>query len=204
MRRSCQEYKESGSVSNGEYLIDPDGPGKNEAPVRVYCNMTGKNGLAGTHVGHDSETRILVKGYDAPLSYSRNISYNISMAQIIALLDLSHNCEQFIKYECRNSAILLYVNVLHASWVPRDGVKMKYWGGASPGSGKCACGMTQTCHPPSRICNCYSNDNVWRSDEGYLTDVDVLPVSKLYFGDTGSHMEAGYHTLGKLTCYGKK
>ena len=175
MRRSCQEYKESGSVSNGEYLIDPDGP----------------------------ETRTLVNGYDAPSSYSRDISYNISMAQIIALLNLSHNCEQFIKYECRGSVILLYDNLLYASWVSRDGVKMKYWGGASPGSGKCACGMTKTCHSPGRFCNCHSNDNVWRFDEGYLTDRNVLPVSKLYFGDTGAG-EAGYNTLGNLTCYGKK
>ena len=191
-------------MSDGEYLIDPDGPGKNEAPVRVYCDMTGKKGLAGTHVSHDSETRTLVNGYDAPSSYSRDISYNISMAQIIALLNLSHNCEQFIKYECRGSVILLYNNLLYASWVSCDGVKMNYWGGASPGSGKCACGMTKTCKKPSRVCNCNSNDNVWRFDEGYLTDRNVLPVSKLYFGDTGDESEAGYHTLGKLTCYGKK
>ena len=191
-------------MSDGEYLIDPDGPGENEAPVRVFCDMTGKNGLAGTHVGHDSETRTFVNGYKLPLSYSRVISYNISMAQIKALMDLSHSCEQFIKYECHHSVILLYNNLLYASWVSRDGVKMKYWGGASPGSGKCACGMTQTCNKPSRICHCSSNDNVWRSDEGYLTDRDVLPVSKLYFGDTDAGNEIGYHTLGKLTCYGKK
>ena len=191
-------------MSDDGYLIDPDGPGKNEAPVRVNYDMTGKDGLAGTHVGHDSETRTLVNGYEAPSSYSRDISYNISMAQIISLLNLSHNCEQFIKYECRGSVILLYNNLLYASWVSRDGVKMNYWGGASPGSGKCACGMTQTCHTPSRVCNCNSNDNVWRFDEGYLTDRNVLPVSKLYFGDTGDGSEAGFHTLGKLTCYGKK
>ena len=204
VRRSCQEYKESGHVTDGEYLIDPDGPGRNEAPVRVYCNMAGKNGLAGTHVGHDSETRTLVNGYNAPLSYSRNITYKISMAQIIALMDLSHSCEQFIKYECHHSVILLFDNSVWASWVSRDGVTMNYWGGASQGSGKCACGMTQTCNTPSEMCNCHSNDNVWRSDEGYITDRDVLPVSKLYFGDTGGHGEMGYHTLGQLTCYGKK
>ena len=191
-------------MSDEEYLIDPDGPGENEAPVSAYCNMTGKDGLAGTHVGHDSETRTFVKGYEGPSSYSRDVSYNISMAQIIALLDLSNNCEQFIKYECRGSVILLHNNLLYASWASRDGVKMKYWGGASPGSGKCACGMTQTCNKPSEMCNCKSNDNVWRSDEGYLTDRDALPVSKLYFGDTGGGGEMGYHTLGKVTCYGKK
>ena len=106
VRRSCQEYKESGHVTDREYLIDPDGPGKNEAPVMVYCNMTGKNGLAGTHVVHDSEARTFVNGYEVHLSYSKDISYKISMAQIISLLDLSHNCEQLIKYECYNSKMI--------------------------------------------------------------------------------------------------
>ena len=204
VRRSCQEYKASGHVSDGEYLIDPDGPGKNEAPVMAHCDMTGKNGLAGTHVGHDSVAGTFVNDYEAPLSYSKDISYNISMAQIITLLGLSQNCEQFIKYDCFNSKMLLYENVLYSAWVSRDGVKMNYWGGASQGSGKCACGMTQTCNTASEICNSNSNDMFWRSDEGYITDRDVLPVSKLYFGDTGGGGEMGYHTLGKLTCYGKK
>ena len=46
VKRSCQEYKERGHVSDGEYLIDPDGPGENEAPVRVNCDIT-ETGLAG-------------------------------------------------------------------------------------------------------------------------------------------------------------
>ena len=191
-------------MTDGGYLIDPDGPGKNEAPGMAYCDMTGKNGLAGTHVSHDSEARTLVNGYEARLSYSKAISYKISMAQIISLLDLSHNCEQFIKYECHSSKIINDKDNLIASWVSRDGVKMNYWGGASPDSGKCACGMTQTCKKPSEVCNCNTNDNVWRYDEGYLTDRVTLPVSKLHFGDTGGRSEKGYHTLGKLTCYGKK
>ena len=201
VRRSCQEYEESGHVTDGEYLIDPDGQGKNEAPVMAYCNMTGKNGLAGTYVRHDSETRTFIIGYNGPSFYSRDISYNIRMAQIKALMDLSHSCEQFIKYECHDSVILLFDNLLYASWASRDGVKMKYWGGASPGSGKCTCGMTQTCNKPSKMCNCHSYDMFWRSDEGYITDRDALPVSKLYFGDTDGGGEMGYHTLGKVTCY---
>ena len=33
----------------------------------------------------------------------------------------------------------------YAWWVSRDSTKMTYWGGASPGSGKCACGMNNSC-----------------------------------------------------------
>ncbi|KAM7435478.1 hypothetical protein ABFA07_014593 [Porites harrisoni] len=78
---------------------------------------------------------------------------------------------------------------------------MRYWGGASPGSGKCACGMTNSCANPSDPCNCDSNDSVWREDSGLLTDKTKLPVVQLSFQDVGSS-EKGYHTLGKFKCYG--
>ena len=83
----------------------------------------------------------------------------------------------------------------------RDSTKMTYWGGASPGSGKCACGMNNSCAGNGR-CNCDKNDNVWREDSGLLTDKTKLPVKQLRFGDTENEREKGYHTLGKLKCYG--
>ena len=78
---------------------------------------------------------------------------------------------------------------------------MTYWGGASPGSGKCACGMTNSC-AGGNSCNCGVNDLVWREDSGLLTDKTTLPVKQLRFGDIGDGGEEGYHTLGKLKCYG--
>ena len=90
----------------------------------------------------------------------------------------------------------------YAWWVSRDSSKMRYWGGASPGSGKCACGMTNSCADPRYGCNCDKNDLVRREDRGLLTDKTHLPVKQLRFGDTGGSMrERGYHTLGKLKCY---
>ena len=83
----------------------------------------------------------------------------------------------------------------------RDSAKMKYWGGASPGSSKCACGMTNSCADSNKVCNCDKNDNVWREDSGLLTDKTKLPVKQLRFGDVNSG-EEGYHTLGKLRCFG--
>ena len=82
---------------------------------------------------------------------------------------------------------------------------MQYWGGASPDSRKCACGMTNSCADSSTACNCDKNDGVWREDSGPLTDKSKLPVKELRFGDTGtdgSIEEKGYYTLGKLKCYG--
>ena len=202
VKPTCQAYKESGYVRACDYMVDPDGLGEGAALVRAYCDMTGKNGLAGTQIGHDSEGRTLVNGLEKPKSYARDIHYNIGMAQIIALIDFSLNCEQFISYDCHNSMINNDRNF--ASWTSRQGVDMTHWGGAVQGSGKCACGMTKSCDRLDKVCNCDANDNVWRSDHGFITDKDVLPVSKLYFGDTGGTNEKGYHTLGRLICYGKK
>ena len=82
---------------------------------------------------------------------------------------------------------------------------MTYWGGANPSSSKCACGMTTSCVNPSLSCNCDQNTNIWTEDSGFLTDRNTLPVTEFRFGDTGtqgSHNEVGYHTLGKLRCWG--
>ena len=191
-----------GINTDGDYMVDPDGFGLGEAAVLVSCNMTGRNGQAGTMVSHNSEAKTLVDGYEARLSYARDIRYSIAKKQILALIMLSDHCEQFIRYDCFNSIFGSGNNF--AAWESRNGEIMTYWGGAGPGSGMCACGMTQSCGMPNGKCNCDQNDDKWRFDEGYLTDKETLPVTRMYFGDTGSVSEVGYHTLGKLICYGTK
>ena len=49
----------------------------------IFCNVTSKNGVGVTVIGHDSESRTLVKGYESPGSYKRRITYDISMKQIV-------------------------------------------------------------------------------------------------------------------------
>ena len=115
---------------------------------------------------------------------------------------VSSHCEQFIKYECHGSTLLNRNGSPYGWWVSRDSSKMTYWGGASV-SGKCACGMTNSCANPRYGCNCDYDNNVWREDSGLLTDKTHLPVKQLRFGDvTSASGEQGYHTLGKLKCYG--
>ena len=161
--------------------------------------MTSKSGVGVTVIGHDSESRTLVKGYNPPGSYKRSIKYDISMQQIVAIMKQLKNCEQFIKYECYDSMLL---RDSYGWWVSRQGWKMNYWGGAAVNSGKCACGMTNSC-PGGWKCNCDRNDETWREDSGYLTDKNTLPVSELRFGDAGDpSYESGYHKLGKLRCWG--
>ena len=164
--------------------------------------MTDKNGTGVTVISHDSENRNRVKGFESRGSYSRDIHYTgASLSQLAGLTSVSSLCEQFIKYECYNSGFW-FVDNPFGWWVSRDSAKMVYWGGASPGSGKCACGMNNTCANPKIGCNCDANDNVWREDSGLLTDKTKLPVKQLRFGDTGRWWEKGYHSLGKFMCYG--
>jgi len=199
---SCSVIRKYVSSSSGNYVIDPDGEG-GLAPFTVYCDMSDKNGVGVTVVSHDSESRTLVDGYDNGGLYSRSIHYSgASLSQLASLTNASSNCEQFIKYECYHSQL----RVLSWWWASRDSSPMWYWGGASPGSRKCACGMTNSCADPSQACNCDKNDAVWREDSGLLTDKSALPVKELKFGDTGTYSdgtdEKGYHTLGKFKCYG--
>ena len=196
---SCSVIKKYISSVSGNYVIDPDGEG-GLAPFTVFCDMTDKSGVGVTVISHDSESRTHVDGCENLGCYSRNIHYTgASLSQLASLTRVSSLCEQFIKYECYDSVIFRMGGM--AWWVSRDSAKMTYWGGASPGSGKCACGMTNSCADSSYGCNCDKNDHVWREDGGLLTDKTKLPVKQLRFGDVNSG-EEGYHTLGKLRCFG--
>ena len=127
--KTCSEIKlYNPQATSGSYDIDPDGEGGYE-PFTVYCDMTDKNGVGVTVVGHDSEQRTLVKGYDEPGSYERDIHYTgtglTRNGQLFGLLDISTHCEQFIKYECHHS-VLLYTGNPFGWWVSRDNFKMRY------------------------------------------------------------------------------
>ena len=200
---SCSVIKKFAGGASGNYVIDPDGQG-GLAPFTAFCDMTDKSGVGVTVINHDSESRTYVhqvSGYGAQGSYSRDIHYSgASLSQLASLTRVSSHCEQFIKYECHHS-VLLYNGDLYGWWVSRDSQKMRYWGGAYAND-KCACGMSNSCANPSYGCNCDKNDYVWREDSGLLTDKTKLRVKKLRFGDINSNRQVGYHTLGKLKCYG--
>ena len=198
---SCSVIRKHVSSVSGNYVIDPDGVG-GLAPFTAYCDMADKNGVGVTVISHDSESRTKVRdglGWGSRGSYSRDIHYTgASLSQLASLTRVSSHCEQFIKYECYHSRLL---RTGMGWWVSRDSSKMTYWGGASV-SDKCACGMTNSCADLRYSCNCDKNDNVWREDSGLLTDKTKLPVKQLRFGDAGDSGNQGYHTLGKLKCYG--
>ena len=61
--------------------------------------------------------------------------------------------------------------------------------------------MTQSCVPPSALCNCDKNDDVWRYDNGLVTEKKRLPLTEVRIGDTGSSNEKMYYTMGPLKCH---
>ena len=198
---SCSSIKSghSGS-SSGNYIIDPDGKG-GVAPFSVYCDMSDKGGVGVTVISHDSESRTHVSGYECPGCYSKDVTYTgVSTTQLAALTGVSHNCEQFIKFECKND--VAFIADGFAWWVSRDGTRMNYWGGARGRNNMCACGITNSCSN-GRKCNCYNSAGGWREDSGLLTDKSTLPVTQIRLGDLGASREEGYHTIGKLKCYGQ-
>ena len=202
---SCSSIKSgrSGS-SSGNYIIDPDGKG-GVAPFSVYCDMSDKGGVGVTVISHDSERRTYVANIpgcevDKPGCYSKDVTYSgVSTAQLTALTRISQNCEQFIKFECNNGVGFVPESV--SWWTSRDGMKMNYWGGAGGSSNMCACGVTNSCSSGKK-CNCYNGGSGWREDSGLLTDKSALPVSQIRLSDLNDPGEQGYHTLGKLKCYG--
>ena len=82
---------------------------------------------------------------------------------------------------------------------------MFYWGGSSPGTYQCACGVSdkEPCISSSTTCNCDTGES-GTSDGGYLTQKQYLPVMELHFGDTGTLTDdkVGQFQLGQLECFG--
>ncbi|XP_022777888.1 contactin-associated protein 1-like [Stylophora pistillata] len=167
--------------------------------------MTDKGGVCVTVISHDSERRTCVgkiPGCGGPGCYSKDVRYTgVSTAQLSALTRVSQNCEQFIKFECNNDIAFIEDNF--AWWVSRGGTQMNYWGGATGHDKMCACGVTNSCSKGKK-CNCHNigSSSGWREDSGLLTDKSVLPVTQIRLGDLDDSNEEGYHTLGKLKCYG--
>ena len=208
-RTSCSSIKSGISGSSSSiYIIDPDGKG-GVTPFSVYCDMSDKGGVGVTVISHDSESRthvVHIPGCGVTpgcyCCYRKDVSYTgVSTAQLAALTRVSQTCEQFIKFECNNDVAFVPESV--AWWVSRDGRKMNYWGGAGGSANMCACGVTNSCSISGKKCNCHNGGSGWREDSGLLTDKSALPVSQIRLADFDGSSEEGYHTLGKLKCYGQ-
>ncbi|XP_040209436.1 uncharacterized protein LOC120940562 isoform X2 [Rana temporaria] len=196
---SCAALKEAGISESGKYVIDPDGVDKGLSEFEVFCDMSSQSGI--TVIGHDGERRIPVSPCEDPGCYKREFVYSADLAQLNALTKVSQSCEQFVRLDCRH---VRFIQSGWGWWDSWNGEKMDYWGGADPSVRGCACGKTGTCAFPDKLCNCDSNDNIWRTDDGFLRDKRALPIKAVYFGDTNNFpLEMAYHSIGKLRCRGR-
>ena len=196
LKSSCREK------TSGNYIIDLDGK-RGVTPFSVYCDMSDRGGVGVTVISHDGESRTHVSGYAYQCRgcYSKNVTYTrVSTAQLASLARVSQKCEQFIKFECNNDVIFIQQN--GARWVSRNGTRMNYWGGATGYKNMCACGVINSCSNGKK-CNCYNSADGWREDSGLMTNKSALLVTQIRLGDFDQSQEEGYHTLGKLKCYGQ-
>ncbi|XP_072036318.1 uncharacterized protein [Amphiura filiformis] len=128
------------------------------------------------------------------------ITYKPSLSQITALIAVSQSCQQYIKYDCRNSKIWDIGNGWpYVWWKSRHGKDMHNFGGVPTGQEGCACSLTvEGCTTSGTKCNCDTEDGSSYSDDGLLSDKETLPVTKLRFGGN----DASNYVLRPLECDG--
>ncbi|XP_072033325.1 uncharacterized protein [Amphiura filiformis] len=85
-------------------------------------------------------------------------------------------------------------------WESRDGQNMCNFANVPSGTAYCNQQPEPGCDNGG-VCNCITNDDVQRSDEGVLSDKYKLPVTKIHSGGTGGgSSERVIFTLGALKC----
>jgi len=201
--RTCSQLRSLGLRDSGEYFIDPDGPGPNSPPVKVYCDL--KTGT--TRINHQLHQQAVTPCRERGC-FVRAVDYEIPMKQIISIISLSENCEQYIRYDCQ-SAPLNNGTEANAWWMDREDVMHFYWSGDSTMEaeygykGTCYCHQQQSCISNQHRCNCDPGSEVWTFDDGQLTDRAQLPVTKLNFGNFYQEDQAAKFYLGPLYCSGQ-
>ncbi|XP_038046312.1 uncharacterized protein LOC119720630 [Patiria miniata] len=203
--RNCEELRLNGRQRDDYYRIDPDGDGP-LAGFRVWCNF--KSDKAFTVIDNDMhDVDILVsisndRNYEAPGAYTKKLAYEApSMEHMVALINTSEVCRQYIWYKCRLAAI--WKGDIQVTWLlSRNKEKMPNWGGAPSGWKGCECSIDNDCAGGGR-CNCDRDvENVVRYDEGYLTDAAQLPVTAIQIGDIGDETERARFNIDPLECKG--
>ncbi|XP_052221435.1 coadhesin-like isoform X2 [Dreissena polymorpha] len=200
----CADWASRGLNQSCIADVDPDGEHTLFGPVQVECDFNTKPREAITVLHHDQEKRTQVKGYEEAGEYQVTLNYVTGWREAIKIVDSSKECAQFMRWDCKAAIIHNPSDpeTLTTFWMNRTGQKANYFGGGSPGSGNCACGETRSCFNTSLHCNCDENDEVWRHDEGFVTNKDELPIHTFHAGDTGGSAEDGFLTIGPILCTG--
>ncbi|CAC5371321.1 unnamed protein product [Mytilus coruscus] len=209
---NCNGWKTKGLLDSQTALIEPMASnGIQLQAVHIYCDMEMENGVGVTVIDHDGERDVSVHGYEAQGSYSFIVTYNIPFEYVVAIINSSQFCRQFVRWKCKGAQMYNPGNQKwNTYWTNRSTAYLAINEYKPPsvffhGSEErriCDCGISQTCHRSDVLCNCDINDGIWRSDEGYVTNKDALPIVAFFAGDTGSAQEEGKHFIGPIECYG--
>lgn len=132
------------------------------------------------------------------VQYIDRSASNITIDQLIPMVDGSTNCRQYISWKCYAAPMNSYSSTMTVTsliyWKNRYYETMGYWGDTTTtdyvvraNSGMtCSCGEKKSCGRVDLKCACDFNDAVWRNDSGYLTQSIHLPVTTYCVTDTGA------------------
>ena len=203
--RSCQEMLDFGINTSNYYHVDPDGPLTGSSPFRVWCDFT-EDGRAITEVLHNSEEAMKVEKCETPGCYKHNIVYTAPHDQMQALIQLSENCEQTIRYDCL-LAPLNDDNLNYGYWNDKQGDPQYYWDGSHNGEHVCSCFYQEEGCFEQNVknvrCNCDAGVPEMKMDFGTITNKTALPITSLQFGGLVYDIQEAFHTLGRLKCWGR-
>ncbi|KAK6182886.1 hypothetical protein SNE40_010470 [Patella caerulea] len=195
--KDCEEAHKRG-YTTGEVMIYPSA---SLDPFFVYCDMKIKpgHGVAIINPNLEPETNVPFNGQPIDVPYK-----GLTNEQIKAIVDVSSNCYQPVKYNCRNTA---FISANKFSWKSIDGSSNSYFGAGSSAARDCTCGSENLCGGQGgkaamqkRNCNCGIGDNQDRIDAGIFTNTKDLPVRSLVFQPTGKSGSQGNITIGQLYC----
>jgi len=200
---SCTKYFKLGYRVNGIFTIKPG----NSPPFTVFCDMKNKKGPRTIIKTNSDEDRFVFKSksYDKNYYYHQ-VTYQANKQQIADLITVSQTCRQYVRYDCISSSLLNSFKTERSSnfgirWYSRKGFQRRYWHGDMRTANKqsCKCGLEGNCVSNEVLCNCDMRDQIFRYDDGYISQKEDLPVSKLRISIQRTNHRSSFH-IGNLEC----
>ncbi|OQV22912.1 putative Contactin-associated protein like 5-3 [Hypsibius exemplaris] len=200
---TCTDLFLSGERRSGVHLIDMDGSGPMK-PVHVYCNMSRAipepRGV--TTITHNFTPIKLSDFKSGGVRYEVRYRH-FDKAHLKKLVEMSHQCRQFISYKCRNAPLKLGTHSFFRSFA--ETADITSFGSNTPGKCNCAVGGS-VCGLGTRrdlSCNCDADDAQERVDDGYFVGKEFVGITSLTFVNRPIQ-GSGQVTLGALECFGKE
>ena len=197
--KSCGEYYTAGYHYDGYYIIKPG----LSPPFKVKCEMNTSRPKTIIESNMSNKTFVFTgKDYDSEYYYY-HISYRAKKQQIVDLIKISGSCQQYVQYNCYESVLLNSKSMAHLTelglrWYTREGHIRNTWDGKG-NNPTCKCGHENNCTQSNLLCNCDIMDKILRRDNGYLTDRNDLPISKIRVSILHTNERSSFE-VGPLEC----